>query len=90
VLPVLTEHMASWAGEDRVFIGRDGAPMRGNAVRLAFERARRRAGMPGFRLTCDTRAGLWLRQLARPARPSQDRIPLVLAHDRAAARPEPR
>ncbi|MGO9142307.1 MAG: tyrosine-type recombinase/integrase [Streptosporangiaceae bacterium] len=49
VLPVLAEHMASWAGEDRVFIGRDGAPMRGNAVRLAFERARRRARMPGFR-----------------------------------------
>jgi integrase len=49
VLPVLAEHMASWAGEDRVFIGRDGAPMRSNAVRLAFERARRRAGMPGFR-----------------------------------------
>ena len=49
VLPVLAEHMASWAGEDRVFVGRDGAPMRSNAVRLAFERARRRAGMPGFR-----------------------------------------
>lgn len=49
VLPVLAEHMASWAGEDRVFIGRDGAPMRSNAVRLAFERARRRAGTPGFR-----------------------------------------
>jgi integrase len=49
VLPVLAEHMASWAGEDRVFVGRDGAPMRGNAVRLAFERARGRAGMPGFR-----------------------------------------
>jgi integrase len=49
VVPVLAEHMASWAGEDRVFVGRDGAPMRSNAVRLAFERARSRAGMPGFR-----------------------------------------
>lgn len=49
VLPVLAEHMASWASEDRVFVGRGGAPMRGNAMRLAFERARRRAGMPGFR-----------------------------------------
>jgi integrase len=49
VLAVLAEHMATWAGEDRVFVGRDGAPMRGNAVRLAFDRARRRAGMPGFR-----------------------------------------
>jgi integrase len=49
VLPVLAEHMASWAGEDRVFVGRDGSPMRGDAVRQAFTRARVRAGMPGFR-----------------------------------------
>jgi integrase len=49
VLPVLAEHMASWAGSDRVFIGRDGRPMRGDAVRQAFDRARRKAGMPGFR-----------------------------------------
>jgi integrase len=49
VLPVLVEHMESWAGKDRVFVGRDGGPMRGNAVRQAFDRARRRAGMPGFR-----------------------------------------
>ena len=50
VLPVLVEHRASWAGEDRVFVGRDGSPMRGDAVRQAFTRARNRAGMPGFRL----------------------------------------
>jgi integrase len=49
VLPVLAEHMASWAGEDLVFVGRDGSPMRGDAVRQAFTRARVRAGMPGFR-----------------------------------------
>jgi integrase len=49
VLPVLAEHMASWAGPDRVFVGRDGRPMRGDAMRQAFDRARRRAGMPGFR-----------------------------------------
>lgn len=49
VLPVLAEHMASWAGPDRVFVGRDGRPMRGDAVRQAFDRARREAGMPGFR-----------------------------------------
>ena len=49
VLPVLAEHMASWAGPERVFVGRDGRPMRGDAVRQAFDRARRRAGMPGFR-----------------------------------------
>jgi integrase len=49
VLPVLVEHMSAWAGHDRVFVGRDGRPMRGDAVRQAFDRARRKAGMPGFR-----------------------------------------
>lgn len=49
VLPILAAHMTTWTGEDRVFIGRDGRPMRGDAVRQAFDRARRRAGMPGFR-----------------------------------------
>jgi integrase len=49
VLPVLGEHMTSWAGPDRVFIGRDGKPMRGDAIRQAFNRARLGAGMPGFR-----------------------------------------
>ena len=49
VLPVLAEHMASWSGPDRVFVGRDGRPMRGDAMRQAFDRARRKAGMPGFR-----------------------------------------
>jgi integrase len=49
VLPILASHMDTWAGEDRVFIGRDGRPMRGDAVRQAFDRARRKAGMPGFR-----------------------------------------
>jgi integrase len=49
VLPVLAEHMTTWAGPDRVFVGRDGRPMRGDAVRQAFDRARGKAGMPGFR-----------------------------------------
>ena len=49
VLPVLAEHMATWAGPDRIFVGRDGRPMRGDAVRQAFARARHKAGMPGFR-----------------------------------------
>jgi len=39
VLPFLTEHMMTWAGSDRVFIGRDGRPMRGDAIRQAFTRA---------------------------------------------------
>jgi integrase len=41
--------MKTWAGSDRVFIGRNDRPMRGDAVRQAFTRARRKAGMPGFR-----------------------------------------
>jgi integrase len=49
VLPILIIHMREWAGTDRVFIGRDGKPMRGDAVRQAFARARRKADMPGFR-----------------------------------------
>lgn len=49
VLPVLVEHMGQWAGKDRVFVGRTGAPMRGDAVRQAFVRARTKVGMPGFR-----------------------------------------
>jgi integrase len=49
VMPVLAEHMAAWAGPDRVFVGRDGRPMRGDAIRQAFDRARRKAGMPSFR-----------------------------------------
>ena len=49
VIPVLAQHMAEWAGPDRVFVGRDGRPMRGDAVRQAFNCARLKAGMPGFR-----------------------------------------
>jgi integrase len=49
VLPILAAHMESWAGSDRVFVGRDGRPMRGDAVRQAFDRARRKSGLPGFR-----------------------------------------
>jgi integrase len=49
VLPILEAHMGEWSGTDRVFIGRDGKPMRGDAVRQAFGRARSKAEMPGFR-----------------------------------------
>jgi integrase len=49
VLPILAAHMDDWAGPDRVFVGRDGKPMRGDAVRQAFARARRKVDMPGFR-----------------------------------------
>jgi integrase len=49
VVPIVEAHMREWSGPDRVFIGRDGKPMRGDAVRQAFTRARRQADMPGFR-----------------------------------------
>jgi integrase len=40
--------MAMWAGPVRVFVGRDGQPMRGDAMRQAFTRARAHVGMTGF------------------------------------------
>ena len=49
LLPVLVEHMEKWAGRERVFVGRTGGPMRGDAIRQAFDRARTKVGMPGFR-----------------------------------------
>jgi integrase len=49
VLPILQAHMQEWSGRDRVFVGRDGKPMRGDAVRQAFTRARNKVDMPGFR-----------------------------------------
>jgi integrase len=49
VKPILQEHLASYAGKDRLFVGRDGRPMRGDAIRQAFARARRKVDMPGFR-----------------------------------------
>jgi len=49
VLPFFQKHMAKWAGSDRVFVGRDGQTMRGDAIRQAFTRARRKVGMPCFR-----------------------------------------
>ena len=73
VLPILEAHMTTWAGTERVFIGRDGRPMRGNAIRQAFTRARRKADMPGFRFhdlrhtgqTLAASAGATLKDLMR-------------------------
>jgi hypothetical protein len=42
VVPVLAEHMEMWAGPERVFVGRDGRPMRGA----------RRSTVPGARWAC--------------------------------------
>ena len=49
ILPVLTEHLDRWAGDERVFVGRSGEPMRGDAIRQAFTRARTKIGMDDFR-----------------------------------------
>jgi integrase len=48
VLPIVREHLEEYAGRDRVFVGRTGDPMRGDAIRQAFGRARNRVGMDGF------------------------------------------
>jgi integrase len=66
VVPVLAEHMAIWAGPDRVFVGRNGQPMRGDAVRQAFGRARRRRGcLASGSMICVIPARLWRRLPAR-------------------------
>jgi integrase len=49
VLSTLREHLAAYAGEERVFVSVTGAPMRGDALFQAFARARRTVGMEQFR-----------------------------------------
>lgn len=49
MLPLLIEHLELYAGAERVFVGRSGEPMRGDAVRLAFQRARDEVGLPQLR-----------------------------------------
>ena len=49
VVPFLRAHLEEHAGPKRVFVSRDGSPMRGDAVRQAFTRARDAVGMDGFR-----------------------------------------
>lgn len=49
VIPVLAQHVAVHAGSERLFVGRSGEPMRGDAVRLAFQRARSDVGLPHLR-----------------------------------------
>jgi integrase len=50
VIPALREHMASHAGTDRVFVGNDGEPLRGNTLYQAFRRARKRVGLDELRI----------------------------------------
>lgn len=49
VLRALQEHIDLYAGPERLFVARDGGPMRGDTLRQAFERARRKVGMNDFR-----------------------------------------
>jgi integrase len=48
VLPILGEHLTEWSGKERLFVGRSGDPMRGDAIRQAFTRARTKVGMESF------------------------------------------
>ncbi|MFI5935955.1 tyrosine-type recombinase/integrase [Actinoplanes sp. NPDC051494] len=43
VIPVVRLHLDEYAGKDRLFISRDGSPLRGNTLYQAFVRARRRS-----------------------------------------------
>jgi len=49
VLPLLREHMDKNAGTERVFVGADGEPLRGNTLYQAFVRARKKAGLDHLR-----------------------------------------
>jgi len=45
VMPFVEIHMAEYAGNDRFFVSRRGGPLRGNALYLAFKRARSKVGL---------------------------------------------
>jgi integrase len=49
IMPILSDHLERFAGTDRVFVNRDGEPMRGDALRQAFERARNKVELPDLR-----------------------------------------
>jgi integrase len=45
VMPVLRLHLEEYAGPERLFISRDGSPLRGNTLYQAFVRARSKVGL---------------------------------------------
>ncbi|GAA1391446.1 tyrosine-type recombinase/integrase [Catellatospora chokoriensis] len=45
VLPIVKMHLAEHAGAERLFVSRDGTPLRGHALYQAFRRARQKAGL---------------------------------------------
>lgn len=48
VMPVLRLHLDEFAGPVRLFVSRDGSPLRGNTLYQAFVRARRKVGLDGL------------------------------------------
>lgn len=49
VVPILREHLRTYAGATRLFVSSTGGPMPGDSLTQAFSRARDRVGMEGFR-----------------------------------------
>lgn len=45
VIPVIKLHLDEYAGRERLFISRDGSPLRGHTLYQAFVRARKKVGM---------------------------------------------
>lgn len=45
VIPILREHLATWAGDDFLFVGEDGTRIAANALYQAFVRARKSVGV---------------------------------------------
>jgi integrase len=45
LIPVLRLHLEQYAGPERLFISRDGSPLRGNTLYQAFVRARGKVGL---------------------------------------------
>jgi integrase len=45
VIPVIRLHLDEYAGSERLFVSRDGTPLRGNTLYQAFVRARKRVGL---------------------------------------------
>lgn len=45
VMPVVRLHLDEYAGKERLFVSRDGTPLRGNTLYQAFVRARKQVGL---------------------------------------------
>ena len=45
VVPLVRLHLEQFAGKERLFVSRDGSPLRGNTLYQAFVRARRQVGL---------------------------------------------